>query len=558
MIKITIEGDYATAYGGPFESLFVKFISSLSGRRVWDSGTKTVRFEAGGANLRKLRSSDFAIEWSDTSNELKALEEFELLPTQHGKQQQLVTDYKPALKLFKHQQDALNISAYRTSYAYLLEMGLGKTAVAIANAGILYSEGKIDGVLVIAPLGVTTQWIEEQIPLHIDPRLETNGLLWKGKDISVEDMSKPGMVWFAINTDAIRTKRGLDHCKRFLHMRRCMMIVDESHLIKSPRAARTKAALALGALAPYRRIMTGTPIAKNIVDAWSQFKFLDQAILGHRYVVSFRSRYCIMGGFEGREIVGQKNTTEFYTLIAPHSFRLTKAEALDLPEKMYVTRNYDMGEATKVHYKSMKQTFMTEVASGDMVDASHAAVALLRLQQIICGYLPHPDGGVELISNERIDVAMEIVRQVQGPVVIWCRFVEDIRRLVEALEVEEGKGCTVSYYGATTTTERKANVKKFLDGEARFFVSNAASGGVGLNLQGKCQTVIYYSNSFAALDRWQSEDRTHRMGMFGAVTYFDIVANRSVDKLLLRNLRNKKSISDLTLDQIRQMIQHDG
>ncbi|MCI0551076.1 MAG: hypothetical protein L0287_08975, partial [Anaerolineae bacterium] len=101
---------------------------------------------------------------------------------------------------------------------------------------------------------------------------------------------------------------------------------------------------------------------------------------------------------------------------------------------------------------------------------------------------------------------------------------------------------------------REANKARFLAGDARFFVSNPAAGGVGLNLQGKCQNVIYYSNSFDALHRWQSEDRTHRMGTQGSVTYFDLVASRSIDRLILRNLRDKKSVSDLTLDDIRRAL----
>ena len=69
--------------------------------------------------------------------------------------------------------------------------------------------------------------------------------------------------------------------------------------------------------------------------------------------------------------------------------------------------------------------------------------------------------------------------------------------------------------------------------------------------KGGCGTVIYYSNSFNYITRAQSEDRTHRIGMKGAVTYFDLVADKSVDSHILRNLNAKRSVSDLTLDEIR-------
>lgn len=333
-----------------------------------------------------------------------------------------------------------------------------------------------------------------------------------------------------------------------------MMVVDESHNIKSWGADRTKAAIKLGHFATYRRIATGTPIAKNIIDSWTQFMFLDRKILGHDYLTSFRARYCIMGGWEGKQIIGQRNVEEFYHLISPHSFRMTKDEALDLPEKIYVRREYEMGDKTRSHYNELRKTFMTQLDSGDIVDVQNAAVALLRLQQIVCGYLPTEENEFQIISNERIEELMEIIDQVTGPVVIWARFTQDIKRLASAIRKKEGNDSVVTYFGETKGAEREEAKRRFLNGKSRFFISNPAAGGTGLNLQGDCRTVIYFSNSFDALHRWQSEDRTHRMGTKGSVTYFDIVAQSSVDRAILNNLKSKKSISSLTLDQIRQAI----
>ena len=114
----------------------------------------------------------------------------------------------------------------------------------------------------------------------------------------------------------------------------------------------------------------------------------------------------------------------------------------------------------------------------------------------------------------------------------------------------------VTYYGKTSTDERQRSVAAFLDasGPVKYFVSNPSAGGTGLNLQGECRTVIYYSNSFASLDRWQSEDRTHRIGTNHTVTYFDLVCAGSPDRRILANLRAKKSVSDLALGDIKEML----
>ena len=550
MIRAEVTGDVAILYG-PFPFAFVRTVAALSGRKVWQTAAQ-VKFQATPANIRALKRSDHEIEWIDRSGDLAAQEAFEGLATQHSGGSPIVTKYVPKVKLFEHQEKALAISADREAYALLFEMGLGKTAGLIANAGILWAADRLTGVLVVAPKGPHTQWLTEQVPTHFNG--EYRCVPWKKKEITERDVrqAKDELVWFAINVDALRTERGKEACKTFLavHKGTSMMILDESHTIKSWTAQRSKAAHEVGKLARYRRIATGTPIAKNIVDAWSQFGFLDPKILGHRYMASFRNRYCVMGGWEGKQIVGQRNTEEFYQLIAPHSYRVTKEEALDLPPKTYITKEYEMGEETKRHYKAIKETLLTSLDNGEILDAKNGAVAMGRLQQIVCGHLPREDGTIMQIGRERIDVMLDIIEQRTGPICVWARFIEDRRVILEALE--EAGETAVCYAGSDT--EREEAKRAFLAKDARIFVSNPKTGGVGLNLMGACQTVIYYSNSFDLIDRVQSEDRVHRIGTQGAVTYFDIVAQKSVDRAILRNLKTKKSILSLTFDEIRMAI----
>lgn len=566
-VLILVDGPRAKAHG-PFKLDMLKLFTRLRGKTKWE-GSESFEFDALKFNLDLIRDAEFEFPGEFKIEGIGDQEKKEKeLDTQHAAVKMPLTQYKPKMELFKHQSRAVALSWDRIAYALLLEMGLGKTAIMITNAGILHMAGKLSGVLVLSPKGVHRQWLEEQIPEHLDPAVKVNPILWKKKAIEPKEINRRGLTFLSMNIDAIRTPIGLKTATEFLkaHNGKSMMIVDESHLIKSGSADRTRAAIKLGALAKYRRISTGTPIAKNLMDAWSQFNFLDVNILQHPYMSTFRARYCIMGGFEGREIVGSKNVEDFYSLIAPHSFRLTKDEALNLPPKIYSRVEYDMGEKTAAHYNSLKKTFMTALDNGDIVDVTSAAVAVLRLQQIVCGYLPIPetDGPVkeslfEEFSDERLDVLSNIIEQVKGPIIIWARFRKDIQRIEERMIKEYGASCCVTYYGLTKDTkkdpERDNAVKKFISGSARFFISNPSSGGTGLNLQkGGCLTAIYYSNSFNSIHRWQSEDRLHRMGTRGTVNNIDIIAAKTVDRPILINLKNKKDLAGLTLDQIRQAI----
>lgn len=553
-MRVVIIGNSATLHG-PFPLSFIGTVSSLSGKKTW-MNSSTIKFEALPNNLKRLQNCGHEIEFVDDSGLLDELAEFENMPTQKAQVDAIKTDYRPKLKLRDYQEKAVNLSADRRSYALFLEMGLGKTAIAITNIGMLVLANRLTGVLILSPKGVHKQWIEEQFPEHFDERIKYKAHIWTGTVPNLK-RGKEQLTVLSMNIDAIRTKNGYKVASEFLneHKDSSMLVIDESHAIKTGSSQRTKAAWALGQMATYRRIMTGTPISKNVADLWSQFKFLDDRILGHRYFTSFKNHYLIMGGYEGRQIVGQKNVEELYRGIAPHSYRLTKAEALDLPEKIYIRRRYEMNEICAHHYNSLKKNFLTMLDSGEIVDVNNAVSCLLRLQQVLSGYLPADEGETfEVFSDDRIQQMLEILDQTDGQAVIWARFTQDVLRIVEILNKEYGSKSAVAYYGGNVS-DRSESVKSFLSKEARFFVSNPAAGGTGLNLQTSgCQTVIFYNNDFNYITRAQAEDRTHRLGMKGAVTYFDLVADKSVDKHVLSNLRNKKSISSLTLDEIRSGI----
>jgi hypothetical protein len=562
MIKIVIQGEKAVVHG-PLPMTFLPQLGILEGRKTYRNDM-CVEFEASPGNIRSLRESGFSIDWEDHSSTLKEMRELEALATQHQAPRLELGGYEPRHELYEFQKRALALMGDRKAYGLFLDMGMGKTAILVANAGQLHRERKLTGVLVIAPKGVHVQWIEEQVPEHLDPRTRWSGIIWRnGGAMSpsfMKDDSYP-LFWFAMNTDSLRTDKGIQAANHFLtvHSGRSMIIVDESHSIKSYSAKRTREIIKLGRQATFRRIATGTPISRNVTDLWSQFMFLDKQILGHNTLTNFRSRYCVMGGFEGRQILGAKNQEELYKLIAPHSYRLTKAEALDLPEKVYMRRPYEMGAETKRIYKEIKTTLLADIA-GHRIDAKNALVALVKLQQILSGFVPQEQTPWFKLdfSRERLDELLEVVRQVEGPVVIWARFTHDIKRITAALHDEEGHGSVVTYYGETSPTEREVAKRLFLGGASRFFVANPAAGGSGLNLQGACQTVVYFSNSFNAIDRWQSEDRTHRIGMHGSVTYIDLVARGSIDAKILANLAAKRSMSDMTLDQIRKLFEDEG
>lgn len=522
----------------------LQVVRQLEGRRHWLK-TGELSIEATGLNLERLRSAYPSARLVES-----AVSAFsEVSPSQ---------PYSPKTTPFPHQTRALEKARQQTTFALFMEQGTGKTKVAIDRAGELYCAGKISAVLVVARKGVHRQWMESQVPEHLN--IGWTGHYWQGsswKDASAQTGS--GLVWRAINYDGLKTPRGKASCLEFVgaHYGRVMIIADETQDIKNARSARFKAIEQIknASGSNYRLALTGTPIAKDLTDEWAQLKWLNESILGIRYITSFRNEYCIMGGFEGRVVVGHKNVERFRAKVDPFSFRATKDE-LGIAPKVYRRWKFDLSPRQLSAIKQIKKDLRMQLDSGDVSKIATAAVALTKAQQVSNGFFVDEAGEHHSLPNPRLDALSEVLAAYDGPTIVWARFRKDMAFIAERLK-RDGVSF-VEYHGGTSDNDRTAAVESFLSGPSRVFLSNPQAGGTGLNLQaGGCAHAVYYSNSFNAIDRWQSEDRIHRIGTRGTVVYTDLVGTGGVDAYILANLRKKKNISALALGEIAEWIEDD-
>jgi hypothetical protein len=492
--------------------------------------------------------------------------------------------WTPRTERWKHQQRGFDLAATKDEFAYLWDMGTGKTKGGIDDAAFNFARCEIDRVLVIAPSGVHQQWIDDALPVHwplelgckraaIDtgfgPRtLDDEGRRIREDWVDRADEFPNDCKWLAVNIENVRakkTKEGgrvvwvlepfAEYVRDWVKAGRTMVILDESHKIKNPQSQRTIACWKIGKEAVKRRIMTGTPIAKGVEDYYAQFRFLDPGIIGCFTFTGFKQQFCVMGGHNGKEIVGYRDTAEFHSRIADYAMRVEKADVLDLPPKLYGERTCDLTPEQRRVLRELKDELMTELSDGSIVTANQMFPRMLRLHQVAQGFLPREDGTYEEFPENKTALLMDIMEQVPDRTVIWCRFTHDIEKLYNELGREQR---CIRYYGENKS-DRPADKRRWLtDTSAQIFIGNAQAGGTGLDWlmkNGPVSTVIYYSNSFNSIDRWQSEDRTHRGGLRGTVSYYDLITRGSLDRALLRNLKRKRGVSDMSLTELKQIVE---
>jgi SNF2 family DNA or RNA helicase len=467
------------------------------------------------------------------------------------------------IKPLNHQLKEYDASKADKARGILWEQGTGKTKLTLDQAAYLYLSGRIDGVLVLAPEGVHLNWKTDEIPKHLNELTARDSSYFvfnttqkhkKDHKLQAKNiLSHHGLAWMFMTYDAIMTQDGKEQAWAFLSNRRTLYILDESPRIKTPKAKRTKTIIKSSKYAPYRRILSGTPIDNSPFDIYKQIEFLDENFWkknGFPTISAFRSYFGVFKPVYNPHldkfvdvVCAYRNLEELKSIVAKICSRVLKEQVLDLPRKLYTTRYFSLTREQEKAYKALQEEMVTEVSGSDVI-ADLPIIQLLRFQQITSGYLPTEDGLEpfhEFENNPRIKLLQEVLEDVTSQTIIWAKYQKDITNIMKLLGDK-----AVQYDGQIPTEERALNKDKFLAGEAQFFVGNPDVGKEGLTLT-CAKTVIYYNNSYKLSNRLQSEDRAHRISQDQDVLYIDLVAVGTVDEDILKSLRRKIDLSSQIL-----------
>lgn len=473
---------------------------------------------------------------------------------------------------FKNEPSDIQLSAMKKAYpkrGYALyhAMGAGKTFTSINVAAARKMTGKIQHAIVIVnPGAIKDVWdveLEKHCPVEYDFHIyKAGGQKSLGRWLQTRD-EKP-LHWLIYGVEAFSQGKAVETLASYIRAYKdegIMMIIDEATSIKTPSAARTKKLIKYGQECDYRMILTGTPITQGYQDLFAQFKFLHSDIIGCKSYVLFRNKYCIMGGFEGRKIIGYQWTDDLMQRIAPYCDIVSKEEAMPyLKPKQYLPDL--IVEPTKEQRTAMDTLKEQFAASdgGEILTVSTVMERITRYQQICGGFFPFDDvenGGYQIkpISGKNpkliaLMTEMELLYEQNEKVIIWARFIPEIEIIRDTLRAKFGEKSTVDFYGGTAEADRKGNTKRFQeDPECKFIVSTQAVGGKGQTWTASTQT-RYYSQTFSYEDRMQSEDRNHRRGQENSVGYRNLVMNVAADHMVAIAIAKKHDVSEEFKDGI--------
>lgn len=441
------------------------------------------------------------------------------------------------------------------------EMGLGKTIQAI---GLINADPTIRSVLVICPASLKLNWVRELRK-------------WLTRPMRVAMMSGAGRVPEAryadilvVNYDIVsKIRAGLDARTWDL------VVADECHYLKNPKADRTRAVLggratrakskdkpgkpAIDPLQANRRLMmTGTPICNRPIELWPLVESLDPNGLGANFM-RYARRYC--GAHQngwGWDFSGASHLDELQAALRGSIMvRRLKADVLtELPPKR---RQIIQLEATGVLGDVVAREAAIEQRHEDVILAARAAVELAKADSDAAYERAVTDlTAATQIAFAEMSQARHELAVAKAPLVAEhiTAMLEEIPKVVvmavhhdviDTLRAHFPDSVVVD--GRVPIEARQAAVDRFqTDPTCRVFIGNIRAAGVGLTLTA-ASTVIFAELDWTPGNISQAEDRCHRIGQRDSVLVQHIVVDGSLDARMALVLVEKQDVIDRALDR---------
>lgn len=425
------------------------------------------------------------------------------------------------MKNWAHQEKEFRLGKDTRARALLWPMRSGKSKACIDKADYNHRLGRIEGVIVIAPNGVHLNWALNEIPKH--SKAKSLAFAWSTpKRADFDEMAKleallkhDGLKWFCINMEALKHLDNRREVKRFLIAchQKFMLIVSEAHHFGRPGAKRTYFARSLGRRAAFRQIETGTTALNSPLRTFSQFDILKKGALGFETFTDFAKQYAEYEQRPGKrykQIKRYINLPDLRASLAKWSSVVLRAEIHDMPKLLRVERPVVMSDVQRTAYLEMVNKHYLEIGDNE-ISAKDGGARVQKLQQIVNGYMIDTARGGTIVDIDRdapIYTALmdEITGTFPGKSLVWCRYHEDIRRVIYRLRDHDIP--YVEYSGRITDIHERERYRwRFNhDDKVLVCVGQPLAGGEGRDFSG-AESVIFFSAVPNTIAMTQAEER---------------------------------------------------
>lgn len=484
--------------------------------------------------------------------------------------------------LYPYQQESVDKMVDRGQMLLGLVMGAGKTVTTIAAVEHLLGSGEVDRCLVVVPASLKYQWYRE-----IKKFTDSRAVVIDGSPKERERLWRTAISshYVIVNPESLSRDT-----TSFKSIRWDCIVIDESTMIKSRAAKRSKLLKKIGKTVPYRFALTGQPIENKPEELFSIMEFVDPNILG-RFDV-FDRTFIVRDSF-GRP-VKYRNLKVLFNSLSDCLIRKTREDIADqLPKIIHQTIPVPFDKKGADVYRKIASALLTDLQQAISMGggafslwkhyndpqanaAQGQIMSKLTVLRMLCDspelvrrsarlYNDNtkPDQGsayaavleqegqlVALAESPKMDAVIEYVSQVleedpKNKVVLFSFFKENLRIIQEATK----KICnSVLFTGDMSSDEKDAAKQEFSNrADVRLFLSSDA-GGYGVDLP-MANYLISYDLPWSSGKLEQREARIIRLSsQFDHVTIATFVMQGSIEERQYEMLQQKKLINEAWVD----------
>uniref|UniRef100_A0A8C7JP17 Zinc finger RANBP2-type containing 3 n=1 Tax=Oncorhynchus kisutch TaxID=8019 RepID=A0A8C7JP17_ONCKI len=417
------------------------------------------------------------------------------------------------------------------------EMGLGKTVQAISVAYAYRQEWPL---LIVVPSSLKYPWIEEMERWIPELNPGDINLVETKSDTGISSSKVTVLGYGLLTTDARPLVEALTR-QRFN-----VVVVDESHYLKSRNAARSKILVPLIQNAKRAILLTGTPALGRPEELFMQIEALYPRMFGtwSDYAKQYcNAHYRFFGNRRQWDSRGASHLEELHQRLSEIMIRRLKVQVLpQLPPKIRQRIPFDLPkDAAKEASGSLEEWERLMRTMGSGVSATDnpftevmGLVTRMYKQTAIAKAGAVKDYIKMLLETEKLKF------------LVFAHHLTMLQACTEA--VIEAKASYIRIDGSVPSSERIHLVHRFQnDPETRVAVLSIQAAGQGLTFTAATHVVfaeLYWNPGHVK----QAEDRAHRIGQTASVHVHYLIAKGTFDTVMWGMLNRKETVTGSTLN----------
>lgn len=344
-----------------------------------------------------------------------------------------------------------------------------------------------------------------------------------------------------------------------------LVVVDESHKIKSAQGNASRVLGRLSKYVPRRVLLTGTVMPHSPLDVFGQWRFLEPTAFGKKEADgtystatfgAFKERFAVLGGWMGKEIKGFVNLDEMQSIMSRNSVVARKADALDLPPTLDSEVSVELSPAETKAYQDMKDQLAIQLANGSLASVPNRLAQMMRLRQITSGHVPDDVTGMTItLGTSKVKTIASLVHDTlvgEKRIVVFALFTHEIQMLEKALAKD---GTTVFVISGSTPQEDRVRMRYVFGSDSPeriVLIAQIKTMSLAVNELVTASHAIFASMSMQRDDYVQARDRLDRIGQTQPVTFWHAIVPGTVDSVILQSHRDRTDLETAMLKHIAE------